>query len=240
MARMGLGTSNLGSNVRQTEYLERQFLDTLDANLVFHPLGVESTMGAHQGNKARWIYYTTMATVSSMGTEGADPSANAFTTTTKEATLFEWGAYTDISAWFSEVTMSGTTEKFIQGNAQQAAITVDTQCQISALANATNTNDVGAALTAEDIRTGSSELHALNIKYHPNTPGSNYYAFIGTPAALFDMMGEGSPAGFQAKSSDLQQSFVTPFRDTPATAALYDVICKSSTNVQTASSNDVM
>lgn len=236
---MGTGTSNLGANVVGSEWIERVFVKALRSKLLFTILGRQSTMPEGVSKVVRWQFFDNPSAVSA-ATEGTDTTDSTdYTTTTAEATLQEFNGFTKFSRFLTKTAVSGTIEEFTIGAGYQAGLTMDTQCQV-ALAAATNTNDVGTALAAEDLRVAASELSTNDAEYHPSTPGSQFFCFIGTPAAASDMLGEGAPAWFQAKSSDYQAALVTPFRDTPASAAIYDVMVKRSTNIQTSGGDDVM
>lgn len=230
MARMGTGTSNLGANLLTT-YLEKRFVSKLKAALLTAPLGKQSNLPEMAGNVVRWQFMSLpSAATTTISTEGADPTANAFTTTTAEATVDEYGGYTDYSKHLIKTGLSGTLEEFVDGNAYQAAITIDT-LNIGVVDGSSTSSDAGTAMTAESVRTAASLLAANNAQPHPATGGKMFAAIFSVEAA-YDMLGEGSPAWFQAKSSDYQAALMTPFDGTPQTGGLYNVLVKTSTNVQ--------
>lgn len=229
VTRMGTGTANLGPNVLTT-YLNKRFVSVLRASLMCAMFGMPSDMGANDGISVRWQYFSNPAAVTTTLTEGADPTNSTdFTTTTVTGTLGEYGSFTDVSKFLMRTGLTGTKEQMAEGNAFQAAISIDTLC-IGEIDGSTTTVDSGTALTAEAVRQAAAKLEDNNVKKHRKTPG--FYPLLHTTDAAYDMMGEGAPTWFQAKSDLYTQSLQQPFTASQASAALYNVIVKTTNNVQ--------
>ena len=134
--------------------------------------------------------------------------------------------------------MSAVKQAYAEGLAFEAAITWEVET-IGTVDATTTLTDAGTSATADAVRDVVRKLEAANAKPHPSTPGGQFYAGVFSPEAAYDMMGEGAPAWFQVKSSDYSTSLVTPFQDTPATAAVYNCLIKTSTSIQASSAQDL-
>lgn len=227
---MGTGTSALGANVVGTEWIEKVFVEALRAKLQTTILGKRSTMPENESKKVRWQFMSDpsgMPFTTSL-TEGSDPASTSdFTTTTAEATLKEYGTYTAFSKFLAKSAISGTIEEFIKGAAYGAANTLDTISQLTLTAGLTATY-AGTSFAADDLRLATQKLVSRNVLTHPMTPG--FYAALLSAEAAYDMMGEGAPAWFQAKSALIEDNLLTPFQGSPASSALYGAIVKIQTN----------
>lgn len=229
VTRMGTATANLGPNLLTT-YLNKRFVSVLRAALVAAALGMPSDIGANDGTTVRWQYFSNPAAVTTALTEGADPANSTdFTTTTVTGTLGEYGSFTDLSKFLLRTGLTGSKEQMSEGLAYQAAISIDTLV-LGEIDGSTSSVDSGTALTAEAVRQGAAKLEDNNVKKHRNTPG--FYPLLVTTDAAYDMMGEGAPSWFQAKSDQYAASLTHPFTNTNATAALYNVIVRTTNNIQ--------
>jgi N4-gp56 family major capsid protein len=229
ITRMGTGTTNLGPNLLTT-YLNRRFVSVLRASLVAAALGMPSDMGANDGTTVRWQFFSQPAAVTTTLTEGSDPTNSAdFTTTTVTGTLGEYGSYTDVSKFLLRTGLTGTKQEMVDGLAYMAAISIDT-LSIGEIDGSTTSVDSGTALTAESVRQAVAALLDNNCKPHRKTPG--LFPLLVTTDAAYDMMGEGAPTWFQAKSDLYQQSLQQPFQNTPASATLYGATVRTTNNVQ--------
>lgn len=229
VTRMGTGTANLGPNLL-TIYLNKRFVSVLRASLMAAMLGMPSDMGANDGVSVRWQYFSNPAAVTTTLTEGADPTNSTdFTTTTVTGTLGEYGSFTDVSKFLLRTGLTGTKEQMAEGNAYQAALSIDT-ITLGVIDGSTTTVDSGTALTAEAVRQAAAKLEDNNVKKHRKTPG--FYPLLHTTDAAYDMMGEGAPTWFEAKSNLFAESLQQPFTNTNATAALYNVIVRTTNNIQ--------
>jgi hypothetical protein len=230
-------TTNFGANVLFPAYLEGQFISALENRLVAVPLGVKSTLPDNMGKTVRWQYLTSPSAASA-NTEGTTLTDESFTTTTATATLAEYGQQVPLSRLLIKTAVSGTLEEIVNRMAYGGALTFDTVA-LNSIDGSSTTVDSGAALTLETIRSAVTTLEASNVLPHRDSPGGQYYCGIFTSSDLYDMMGEGAPVWFQAKSEDFRNSLVTPFRETPASAAVYNVIFKRSNNIQTSGGDNL-
>jgi N4-gp56 family major capsid protein len=232
--------SAYGANLMQGAWLDQTFVEALHAELVATPLGRMEVPAPNTSTTVRWQVHELGASLTAGVTaEGADPADVTYTTVTAEATLQEYSGGTTFSAMANRFLMSAAMAELIKEVGYACAVSIEDRTMVI-LQAATNTTDAGTSISAEDIRAGASALETNKAKKHPASPGGSYYCFIATPAAAYDLMGEGAPTWFQAKSSDYTGSLQTPFVGTPATASLYNVIVKTSTRIPTASSNDEM
>lgn len=231
MARMGTGTGSFGANVLSTEHDAATFVEVLRETVRYAPLGRRDDIPRHDGKTIRWNIFSNPAGDTGTLTEGADPgSTTDFTTTPITASLGEYGGYTDYSKFLDLSALSGTRQEFVAGLAHKAALSVDLVIE-DALDEATNTNDEGVALTAEGIRKAVIELLAANAKPHPKSPGGAFMVFVGSVEQCYDVIGEGAPAWFQARTDQLQSSMIGPLKDTVPSAAIYNCIMQISTNI---------
>ena len=228
------------SELLQSVVMSRRFLEMLKANLVVLPLGTREDIPTSSGVTLRWRFMNTPSAVTGALTEGTDSTdSHALTANVATGTLATFGAFFELSDLFELSAVSGTVQAFVEASSFQAAITLDTLCQTLALASATNTNDVGTAMKAEDVRFAVSELEGNDAQRHPATPGGQFFCGVFSVEAAYDMLGEGAPSWMQVKTDDLRSSFTTPMLGTVATAAVYGCLIKTSTNVQATGGDDV-
>jgi len=227
------GVTKFGANLLQDMFHAKVFVKTLRRNLIALPLATFEDAPRSSGKSVRWQFLSNPTAATTPLTEGSTPgSSEDLTTTPIHGVLQEYGDFFDVSALLLKTAASGTKEAIVEAAGYQAALTLDTLVYNDALGDTTNTNDAGTALTAEDIRVAVQELKQNDAKPHPMTPGGSFYAGLFSVEAAYDMMGEGAPVWFQAKSSDFESALTTPFVDTVPTAALYGCIIKTSTNIQ--------
>jgi hypothetical protein len=231
ITRMGTGTSNLGANVTATEHDAATFVETLREKVRYAPLGRRDDIPRNDGKTVRWNFFSNPSGDTATLTEGNDPGTSTdFTTTPITATLAEYGGVTEYSKFLDLAALSGTREEFVKGLAHRAALSVDLIIE-DALDEATNTNDEGAAMSAEGLRKAVIELLANNAMPHPRSPGGQFFIFVGSVEQCYDVIGEGAPAWFQARTDQLTSSMVNPLQDSVPTAAIYNCIMQISTNI---------
>lgn len=241
MARHLTSTANFGPNLLQDMFHAKRFVETLRRNLIALPLGTFEDAPRSSGKTVRWQFFSNPTAATTPLTEGSTPGTSEdLTTTPITGVLAEYGDYFDVSRLLLSTAASGTKEAIVEAAAYQAALTLDTLVYTDALGDTTNTNDAGTAMKAEDVRQAVQELKNADAKPHRNTPGGRFFCGLFSVEAAYDMMGEGAPVWFQAKSSDYEAALTTPFDGTVPTAALYGAIIKTSTNipVNTAASPD--
>jgi len=211
----------------------KRFVETLRANLVALPLGTFEDAPRSSGKTVRWQFFSNPTPATTPLTEGSTPGTSEdLTTTPVTGVMAEYGDYFDVSRLLLTTAVSGTKEAIVEAAAYQAALSLDTLVYTDSLGDTTITNDAGTAMKAEDIRIAVQRLKQNNAKPHRSTPGGKFYCGLLSVEAAYDMMGEGAPVWFQAKSSDYESALTTPFEGTVPTAALYGCIIKTSTNIQ--------
>jgi len=231
ITRMGTGTSSLGANILATEHDAATFVEVLREKVRFAPLGRRDDIPRGDGKTVRWNFFSNPSGDTSTLTEGADPANSTdFTTTPITAMLGEYGGVTEYSKFLDLSAMSGTRQEFVKGLAHKAALSIDLVIN-TALQSATSTNNEGAAMTAEGIRKAVIELLGQNAMPHPNSPGGQFFVFVGSVEQCYDVIGEGAPVWFQARTDQLTSSMVAPLKDTVPTAAIYNCIMQISTNL---------
>ena len=240
MARHTTALSNFGPNVLPDMWVERTFISALRSNLVVHRLGKPSTLPDHGGKNVRWQFFNNpTANTTAITNEGDDPAETDFTTTKAEATLAEFGGFSDLSRFMLKAAISATMQEFIEGLGYQAAITIDT-LDLTELANTSKVIDAGPAVSADTLRqargqlrgAGQAALAGGRAQPHPATPGGRFFAGVLSEEQGNDMIGEGTPAWFQAKDRDIEGALMLPLDETPATSAIYNVIVKTTSNAQ--------
>jgi N4-gp56 family major capsid protein len=229
--------ATFGANVLAAEHLERRFIKNLKTKLFVVPLGVDSTLPEGAGKDVTWNEFSLPSAVTAAITnEGDDPDVQTFTTTPYTAQLEEFGGYSDMSKMLLKTAVSGTLEGIVDNLGYQAGLSMETMV-IQELDNTSTSVDAGTAMTADALRQCAESLSGNDVMPHPATPGGQFYCAILSNEAAYDMLGEGTPAWFQAKDSALRESLTTPFKGTPATAGLYGCIVKISNNIQTDTTN---
>ena len=202
MAIMGTGTSNFGPNVLQDMYLEQQFVMALRARLVVQRLGKPSSLPENQGKNVRWQFFSNPTAKTTPLSEGATPgSTTDWTTTPAEATLQEFGGYTEFSKFLLKTAISATQEEIAKGLGDEAAITID-RLNLDELQGATPVQvDAGAAMSVDFLRQGAAKLQQAGqttpgafgpAKPHPATPGGQYYCAVLSAEAAYDKIGRAS------------------------------------------------
>jgi hypothetical protein len=214
-------------------WVEKIFVEVLRNSLVVYRLGKPSTLVEQAGKKVRWNFFNDpTAITTALGTEGGDQANSTnFSLTSPEATLAEYSGVTEFSKVLLKTAVSGTMEEIIEGLGSQAALSVDTLA-LTEVANTTVSVNAGAAMTADALRAAVAKALTNKAKPHPSSPGGRFYCFVGSVEACYDMLGEGAPTWSQVKNDQVESAFMTPFDDTPATAAIYGAIVKISTNIQ--------
>lgn len=240
MAINTIKTTDLATTLR-TEWDAREFIEVLREKLVFARLGRRDDIPRNSGKTVRWnLFNQPTADVTTNGTEGADPTNSTDPTSTAvTAALAEYKGVTQFSKFLDISSISGTRQEIVKQLAHKAALSIDTLCQTQSMQDAGNINDVGAFMTADALKDAVAELVALDVEPHPMSPNGQFYIFVCSAGAAYDMMGEGSPAWFQVKSDELRAALQSPFEGTPVSAAIYGAIVKISTNIQTAGGNDL-
>ncbi len=76
------------------------------------------------------------------------------------------------------------------------------------------------------------ELAEGNAKPHPKSPGGRFYCGVFSAEACYDLVNEGNPTWYQAKAQAFEDNLTSPMQDTPASAAVHNVMVKMSTNIQ--------
>lgn len=221
------------ATLTRTEFDAGTFVEALKKNLITAPMGRRNDIPRHGGLTMRWQYFTMPTATTTALAEGADQTNSVdMDATAVTATIATYGDFFELSDIFEISTISGTRQEFVKAAGYQAALTVDTLCHTGALAEATNTNDAGTALTAGDLNLAARELAANNAQFHPGTPGGRFFCGIFSAEACYDLVNEGSPTWYQAKAQAFEDNLTTPMQNTPASAAVHNVMVKMSTNVQ--------
>lgn len=231
-------TTNFGPNILAAEYLQSVFQNELFNNFVMYPLGEKAKLPTGMGSTVTFNKIVKWTTALTVNTEGDTGFPITLTSSTVQATLGEYIAYGEYSELMDLTSVTGTTERIAKNIGYVGATTVDTLIFTSALADATNTNDNGTAMTAEAIRLAVQELATLNVPHHSGTPGGAYYCGVLSPEQFYDMIGEGAPTWVQAMRAELMSALRTPWANSTSTSALYDCMIKKSSNVPVVSSND--
>jgi N4-gp56 family major capsid protein len=232
------GVSAFGANVLPDVFVEKRFVDFLRDKLVAVPLGVPSTLPEYNGKVVRWQFFTTpSAKTTAITTEGGDPSAAGYTTTTAQATLEEFGSFGDYAKMLQKTAISGTMEEIARVHGYEAGLSLDSLA-IAVADGSTTTVDAGTSMTAEFVRQAAAKLAINNAEFHRATGGTAYCGVL-SAEQCYDMMGEGAPAWFQVKRDEYVRSLVRPFNGSPESTDIYNVVVKMSNNVQQVSSEDL-
>jgi len=193
------------------------------------------------GKTARWIYLTAPSAVVATIDEGQDPgSESAPTINEVDEAMDEFGSYFEFSKWYKRTSHAATFVNFVEWSAYEGALSYDTLAHTTALADTSNTQDAGTAMTAEAVRAGVANMYGNNIRTHPKSPGGNFFCGLFSVEACFDMIGEGAPTWSQAKEENVALALQSPFGGDTTSSVIYDCIIKKDNNVQrnTATSPD--
>lgn len=232
--------ASFGANVLNDVWLEKTFIKALRTKLVVHGLGKQSTLTENMGKTVTWQYFSNLAAATTaLVTEGVAPATpQNFTTTPATATLAEYGHWSEFTKVLLAEALDATLEEIVEGLGHQAALTIDRLIIDELGTSASLTVDSGAALTADGLRQASAQLGSVGatapgmVEHHPSSPGGAFYVAPVSNEAGWDLVGEGTPAWFQAKNSEIESNLRTPLQETPASAALYSCIVKVTQNIQ--------
>jgi N4-gp56 family major capsid protein len=234
-----LQTLATNATLQRTEFDAGTFVEALRRNLMVTPLGRRNDIPRNQGTTMRWQYFSNPSAVQTALVEGADPSnSRDIDATAVTATIATWGAYFELSDIFEIATISGTRQEFVKAAGYQAALTLDELC-LEELQSASNVVNAGSALKASDLNAaartlaqGNRSTGAGGAKFHPATPGGRFYCGVFSPEACYDLVNEGSPTWYQAKAQAFEDNLTTPMQETPASAAVHNVMVKMTENIQ--------
>ncbi len=257
--RGGTGTAaaqlaNFSTNILVEEWIDMRFIEVLRERLVFLPLGRPTDFPSQNGINVHWnLFNNPLPDTTALATEGDDPSdTNDLTVTAITDSLQEFTSGYKFTKVLKLTSINGTLEQMTQGLSHKAALSIDKMVQVGeagdagtgglAAVSASAKLDAGAAMTVDQLRIGALKLFANNAQGHPNSPGGNMFIFVGSVEAIYDMLGEGSPAWFQIKDEGLQNVLTQPppIQNGTIQAGAYNCILKMSTNIQrnTATSPD--
>lgn len=237
MARMTTGSN---TNLLNTEFFAKRWLEVLREDLLCLPLAVKENAQRNAGKQVAWTRMANTTAKTTPLAEGADPtSPTDLVATVINGTLQEFGAYFEPAKLFISTAVSGTMTEIVEAAAHEAAITLDTLCFTQALQDTTDINDPSADLTAGDLLTAAQTLNGNGAKAHRATPGGAFYAGIFSANALFEMANEGDPKWSAVKRDDFAASWISPFKGTPVTAALFGILPKISQNIQNDSTDEL-
>jgi N4-gp56 family major capsid protein len=232
-------STSTNANLLQDIVLAKLFVSVLRKDLVTYELGMMEQLPMRSGKNLRWQFFANPVAATTPLTEGQDPANSQSLGTTKvEATIQQYGDYFELTDFFTDVAHSGTKEEFVKAAAYAGRLTIDTLNQVE-LANTTTSVGGTTPLVVDTVRNAAQLLASANAKYHRASPGGSYYVFIGSPKACYVMFGEGNPAWSDIKTQAMADNMNSPLKGTPAASAMYDVIVKRSSNIQTSGSNDV-
>ncbi len=230
MARMTTGTN---SNILNTEFFAKRWLEVLREDLLCLPLAVKENAPMNSGKQVAWTRMANTTAKTTPLAEGADPtSPTDLVATVINGTLQEFGAYFEPAKLFISTSVTGTMTEIVEAAAHEAAITLDTLCFTQALQDTTDIDDPSSDLLAIHLLAAAQTLNTNAAKAHRDTPGGAFYAGIFSANALFEMMNEDTPTWLQVKRDDFSASWINPFKGTPVTAALYGILPKISHNIQ--------
>lgn len=228
-------------------WVERTYVESLRAKIVVAMLGREATLQDNNGKTTRWLHVSNPSADATALAEGGEPSNSTdFTLNNAQATLAEFGGFSEFSKFLVKTTISGTVEQILKGLGYKGALSIDTYCLGSnVLAGGTPPSiNGGAAFTADLLRQLVGKLWNANqttiasgggrgmAQPHPKSPGGAFYIAVLSPEAAIDMLGEGAPTWSQAKNQLIEENLRTPLDGTPAGSALYGAIVKVSENIQ--------
>ncbi len=230
MARM---TTSTNSNILNTEFFAKRWLEVLREELLCLPLAVKENAQHNSGKQVAWTRMANTTAKTTPLAEGSDPtSPTDLVATIINATLQEFGAYFEPAKLFISTAITGTMTEIVEAAAHEAGITLDTLCFTQALQDTTDINDPSADLTADQLLIAAQTLNGNAAKAHRATPGGAFYAGLFSANALFEMAGEGTVTWATVKREDFAASWISPFKGTPVTAALYGILPKISQNIQ--------
>lgn len=232
-------TTSTNANLLTDVVLAKLFVSVLRKDLVTYELGKMEQIPKRSGLNVRWQFFANPTAATTPLTEGTDPTdSQALATTAITGTIQQYGKYYELTDLFEDTAHSGTKEEFVKAAAYQGRLTLDTLNQVEL---GTTTTSVGGTtpLVLDTVRLASQTLSSNNAKYHRASPGGNYYCFIGSPKACFVLFGEGNPTWSEVKTQAMSRNMNSPLKGTPEESAVFDVIIKRSSNVQTSGSDDV-
>ena len=227
------------ANLLTDVILAKLFVSVLRQDLITNDLGTMEQIPMRSGQNIRWQFFANPTAQTTPLGEGIDPAnSEPLLTTPIAGKLEQYGDYFELTDFFEDLAHSGTKEEFVKAAAYQGRLTLDSLNQTEL---GTSTTSVGGTtpLVLDTVRLAAQTLASNDAQYHRSTPGGNFYCFIGSPKACYVLFGEGNPSWSDIKTQAMSDNLQSPLKGTPAASAVFDVIVKRSSNVQTAGSDDV-
>lgn len=181
------------TQVMQTFY-DKMFLERAKAELR-HDFGAQiKNHKKNMGKVVRFTRFTPLALATTALTEGTNPSATEMTAVNVDATLTEYGAYTQVSSLFSLTSIDDGLEEHVDVHGTNAGETLDAIVRNVLSAGATTQVVGGKALTAV---AATDTLTGLEIRKAVRTLKTNkaqrfengFFRGIIQPYSAMDIMG---------------------------------------------------
>lgn len=191
------------ANALQAEYWQRQFLSTLEANLLFSKFGLEGELPGGMGRSAFWARFENIAyTLSEWvgASEGKDPDAAAVSVNVVSATLAQYKQWYRLGDIWQGQSFPQTKENLVKRMGYVGSLTVDTIIRDQVFSAGGSAQIGGTAVARTSMkRNGSFSLDVQEIREavrrlrKDNVPTfGNLYVGCLHPHADYDLQGDSS------------------------------------------------
>lgn len=176
-------------------FYDKVLLKRLIPELMYTSYGQKKSLKKNDGDKINFRKFNSYAAATTPLTEGVTPTGKTISMSTVEATVNQYGDYTETTDKIDMVAMDPVVTEITEVHGEQAALTIDTVVKdiIAAgtnvlYANGTSTAEVGAAnvFTSTIARKAVRALRRANAK--PLEGG--YFVAIVHPDVAFDLMND--------------------------------------------------
>lgn len=194
-------TTTAALSAKMAVYYERQMLDLLRAELVFHKYGQAKNLPKNSGKIVQWFRRTDLGSNTSTLTEGTVPTAIGISATSISAQLSQYGDYTQTSDLISLTSIDDEIEAAVSTLGWRASQTQD-ELDRNILDSGTNVlygggktalsaTAAGDVLTGADVRKGVRKVKVANAR-----PYDRYFVWIIHPNNSYDLQSDTASGGW--------------------------------------------
>ena len=189
-----MASTTTGLTQTMQTFYDKMFLERAKAELR-HDFGAQvKNHKKNMGKVVRFTRFTPLALATTALTEGTNPSATEMTAVNVDATLTEYGAYTQVSSLFDLTSIDDNLAEHVDVHGTNAGETIDAITRNVLSAGATNQIVAGKALTAV---AATDTLSGLEIRRAVRTLKNNkaqkfengFFRGIIQPHTAMDLMG---------------------------------------------------
>lgn len=189
----GNTTLTVGLNHLATVFYKKTALDVLRQMNRFPDLCEPDDLPQRSGKTVQWYRYNTLPASTTPHAEGVPGVSLTMGSTTVSGTVSEYADFVSISTLLKETSISNEIQAAADELGYRASISVDTITRSEFDGNSSALiNTLGAAFTAQDIRSVVATLKAANVRPKAN---GEFMAVI-HPYTTYDLQSDNTAGGF--------------------------------------------